>query len=98
MQGEAPVSYTHLDVYKRQINLSASVIVKWEEVLQQKSINYQNEILKELRKERILHVDETCLLYTSFVIGYWYVVQLENFQGMRGNDTGMYLMYISADH
>ena len=42
-----------------KINLSASVIVKWEEVLQQKSINYQNEILKELPKERILHVDET---------------------------------------
>lgn len=42
-----------------KINLSASVIVKWEEVFHQKSISYQNEILKELRKERILHVDET---------------------------------------
>lgn len=42
-----------------KVHLSASVIVKWEESFQQKSKNYRNEILKELEKEKILHVDET---------------------------------------
>lgn len=42
-----------------KINLSASTIVKWEKEFSRKSKSYQNKLLGELKKENVLHVDET---------------------------------------
>ena len=65
----APVSYTHLDVYKRQEYLSCKGVgtkfagsVCKNMVLRECNLNYAN--FDACKLENLL-VDKTCLLYTS---------------------------------
>lgn len=42
-----------------EISLSASAIVNWEREFHGKSVTYRTELLESLKKEHVLHVDET---------------------------------------
>ena len=64
-----PVSYTHLDVYKRQIgdptgkSVTRPPLTK-EEVLKNAE-TYKTQIFKVLDPEKTIVRDNSCLLYTS---------------------------------
>ena len=63
-----PVSYTHLDVYKRQVQDIAEVIESWTKIPVKKITEAETQKLLNLEAnlhKRIIGQNEACLLYTS---------------------------------
>ena len=63
-----PVSYTHLDVYKRQINTTPqTVAVEYKD--QTVTVQYESTTIENTRQKADVSVvkKDSCLLYTSWI-------------------------------